>query len=114
MSGGKGEQMIKTAEEELASAQSQLTQSRTALEQAIAVDKTTAVYVDDVAKFLTASQNVAHNALVVDFLWAAGAKAEAKREWSAGQITGPPNAQAGMDDVRAWASATEDGQAEWV
>jgi beta-lactamase regulating signal transducer with metallopeptidase domain len=114
LSGDNGEKMIKTAEEELARAQSQLAQSQTALEQAIQVDKVASFYVDDVTKFLGPSQNVANKDLVVDFLWSAGAKAEAKHGWSPEQIVGPPDAQAGMHDRRAWASGTQDGQAEWI
>lgn len=36
------------------------------------------------------------------------------RDWSPGQATGAPDALAGGDSVRAWASASADGQEEWL
>ena len=43
-----------------------------------------------------------------------GMSTAAKRDWSADQLTGQPDATAGADDRRAWASATADGQGEWI
>jgi len=39
---------------------------------------------------------------------------EASRDWSPGEATGPPDAPNGGDSVRAWASASADGQEEWL
>src|SRR5207237_8591311 len=35
-------------------------------------------------------------------------------DWSPGQATGPPDTPTGGDQVTAWASATADGQREWI
>jgi hypothetical protein len=39
---------------------------------------------------------------------------ESSRDWSPGQATGPPDSAGGGDRVTAWASATSDGQEEWL
>jgi beta-lactamase regulating signal transducer with metallopeptidase domain len=39
---------------------------------------------------------------------------EVKLEWTPAQLIGPPNAQSGREDARAWSSATPDGQSEWI
>ena len=36
------------------------------------------------------------------------------RDWSPAQATGAPDAAGGTDSVKAWASASSDGQAEWL
>lgn len=42
------------------------------------------------------------------------AEAPAKRAWGPEQVTGPPDTPGAGDIQTAWASATEDGQDEWL
>jgi beta-lactamase regulating signal transducer with metallopeptidase domain len=120
ISGGKGEQMLKTAEGELAAAQNELARAQASLEQALTQAQTAQQQATDLAQPTDAAilvQTLTDAQYVDDLLLhfsREGEETSGKLDWSAEQLTGAPDAQAGADDRRAWASATADGQGEWI